>query len=94
MRRPSAAKTPSDAAHLFRRHFPQAGRALAHLAHDLSAQLIDRPAGGKRRAAAIGPFGVAHRIGVGHQRLDILGLDAQRLGQLHGQCDDATRRCR
>src|SRR5262249_46846582 len=35
-------------------------------------------------AAAAGDVGVADRVGVGDDRADVLGADAQRLGELHG----------
>ena len=74
--------------------FPEDRGARSHLVLKVLAQLVGRQAGGERDAAAAGQERVADRIGVGDLRPDVLGADAQGLGELHGDAGAACRRCR
>ncbi len=64
---------------------PDLGGALDHLAANLHAELVGGPATGEGRAAAGGEEVEADAVGVDDARPDLLGGDAEGLGELHRQ---------
>ena len=72
------------------RDVPDGGRALNRLLFYVLRRLVSRAAGLECNAAAAGATGVADGIGVGDGGPDVLGPDAQNLGDLHGQRSPAA----
>ena len=65
--------------------FPDQGRAIDEQVNHLQTRLVHSLPRGISHTASPGHVGVAHVVGIGNERHDILGRDPQRLRQLHRQ---------
>ena len=76
--------------HIRHRNIPDAGGAFQHLAAHVLAGLIHGGAHLEGDAAAAGAAAVADAVGVHNGRLDALGGQPQRFGQVHGHSGAGT----
>ena len=62
-----------------------------HLPCNVLGGLVSGPARGERGAASAGQEGEAHRVGVSHRRMDVLGGNAEHFSGLHCNGRSAAR---